>query len=128
MHVRVRVRIHKKAQAGGRPWVCVRDEQVWMPALQAATVPGSSPAGGLSNAAPSVPMEVVYRLQGLDGEATEPLVDTLLDTAAVEVDPEVESAMTALMSETSGLSTVLQVRSCCRGVCGCWFCCRYDYL
>jgi E3 ubiquitin-protein ligase UBR4 len=47
-------------------------------------------------------MEVVYRLQGLDGEATEPLVETLHDTAAVDVNPEEEAAMTALMSETNG--------------------------
>ena len=83
-------------------------EQIWRPALEdAAAAAGSASSAALAQGG-KVPMEVVYRLQGLDGEATEPLVDTLHDTAAVEVDPEVEAAMTALMSETKGLAIVLE--------------------
>jgi hypothetical protein len=72
-------------------------EQLWRPALF-----DYSPAS-----AANVPMEIVFRLQGLDGEATEALIDSLPDTTAAEGDPEVEAAMTALMSETKGLAVLL---------------------
>eukprot|EP00960_Hanusia_phi_P031785 749481-Hanusia_phi.AAC.19 len=68
-------------------------EQVWRPSLQ-----GNSES----------PMEVIYRLQGLDGEATEPIVEALHDSdASKQEDPEEEVAMTALMSETGGLQVLL---------------------
>ena len=47
-------------------------EQLWRPALFVY-----SPAS-----AANVPMEIVYGLQGLDGEATEALIDSLPDTSA----------------------------------------------
>jgi E3 ubiquitin-protein ligase UBR4 len=87
-------------------------EQVWRPAVQdaaaAAAAAGGSPYPQRGAVGGNMPMEVVYRLQGLDGEATEPIVDVLHDTAAVDVDPEEEAAMTGLMSETKGLAIVLQ--------------------
>ncbi len=45
-------------------------------------------AGGASGAPPAAAMAIVYRLQGLDGEATEPQVTALEDAAPAE-DPEV---------------------------------------
>ena len=73
-------------------------EQVWRPALQ------HYPPASASN----VPMEIVYRLQGLDGEATEALIESLTDTAAADADPEAEAAMTGLMSETKGLAILVR--------------------
>jgi len=75
-------------------------EQVWLPAA-GFDAAAAARAGGF------FPMEIVYRLQGLDGEATEALIDALDDTSHVEVDDEKDAAMTALMSETKGLALLL---------------------
>eukprot|EP00741_Cyanophora_paradoxa_P010498 tig00000158_g10151.t1 len=57
-------------------------------------------------------MVVTYRLQGLDGEATEPIVDALEDTAGPERDPEEEFAAAAVMAPSGGLDALLaQIRS-----------------
>jgi len=42
----------------------------------------------------------------LDGEATEPIIETLAPLAP-SADPETEFAMTALMARTDGLKTLL---------------------
>jgi len=76
-------------------------EQVWLPAA-GFDAAAAARAGGF------FPMEIVYRLQGLDGEATEALIDALDDTSHVEVDDEKDAAMTVLMSETKGLALLLQ--------------------
>eukprot|EP00741_Cyanophora_paradoxa_P010492 tig00000158_g10145.t1 len=75
-------------------------EQVWRRSL------GGDQAGD------GPPMVVTYRLQGLDGEATEPIVDALEDTAGPERDPEEEFAAAAVMAPSGGLDALLaQIRS-----------------
>ncbi len=56
-------------------------------------------------------MVVVYRLQGLDGEATEPFVDTLADTQVGALDPEEEYRLTVVMASSGGLESLLQTLS-----------------
>jgi hypothetical protein len=65
-----------------------------------------------SRSAPSCsPMVVVYRLSGLDGEATEPIIDRLPDSSASSMDPEVEFRATKTLGEVSGLSVLLRLLS-----------------
>ncbi|KAL6043444.1 protein purity of essence [Balamuthia mandrillaris] len=52
-------------------------------------------------------MEVVYRLQGLDGEATEEIVEQLQSANEEEVDPEEEFKITAVMHKCGGLEAML---------------------
>ncbi|KAK9812313.1 hypothetical protein WJX73_001476 [Symbiochloris irregularis] len=44
------------------------------------------------------PMRVIFRLQGLDGEATEPMVSSLPDPQAMETDPEEEYQVAAVLA------------------------------
>jgi hypothetical protein len=53
-------------------------------------------------------MVVIYRLQGLDGEATEEIVESLPDDAGQEKDPEEEFKLTAVMSECGGLQALIR--------------------
>ncbi|KAL3677862.1 hypothetical protein R1sor_020818 [Riccia sorocarpa] len=88
-------------------------EQVWRKShSQAATagVPSSilSAAGaGASKECP--PMTVTYRLQGLDGEATEPMIKELEEDREESQDPEVEFAIAGVMRECGGLEIVLNM-------------------
>ena len=69
-------------------------EQIWSEnGLEAG---GGGAQSNMGRGEGNGPMEIVFRLQGLDGEATEPLVDTLHEPVVV-VDPEKEAAITALM-------------------------------
>ena len=52
-------------------------------------------------AAPTPPMTVTFRLTGLDGEATEPLVDALPDDETERADPEVEYKECEVMREAA---------------------------
>jgi hypothetical protein len=54
-----------------------------------------------------VPMVVTYRLTGLDGEATEELVESLSSEEQAQ-DPEVEYALASAMGECAGLSVLLR--------------------
>jgi len=74
-------------------------EQVWVrsTAAQAYTDPASSP------------MVIVYRLQGLDGEATEPIVETLEEDAGEEQDPEAEYGIADVVGETGGLEVMMSI-------------------
>jgi E3 ubiquitin-protein ligase UBR4 len=56
-------------------------------------------------------MIVVYRLQGLDGEATEPFIDTLADTKVGATDSETEYKLTGVMASSGGLASLLQILS-----------------
>ena len=73
------------------------------PPMQLPTVP--------SVAAPTPPMTVTFRLTGLDGEATEPLVDSLPDDQAERVDAEEEYQACDVMRESaaSGVSGLGQL-------------------
>ena len=54
-------------------------------------------------------MVVVYRLQGLDGEATEPIVDTLEEEGGEEQDPESEFAIADVVGEAGGLEVMMGI-------------------
>ena len=67
-------------------------EQVWAKAQEAGS-----------------PMVVVYRLQGLDGEATEPIVETVSEDSGEELDPEAEYAISEVVGETDGLTVMMDI-------------------
>lgn len=53
------------------------------------------------------PMTVTYRLQGLDGEATEPMIKELDEDREESQDPEVEFAIAGAVRECGGLEIIL---------------------
>ncbi|CAL0317336.1 unnamed protein product [Lupinus luteus] len=53
------------------------------------------------------PMTVTYRLQGLDGEATEPMIKELEEDREESQDPEVEFAIAGAVRECGGLEILL---------------------
>ncbi|KYQ89094.1 hypothetical protein DLAC_10325 [Tieghemostelium lacteum] len=55
----------------------------------------------------NMPMSVIYRLQGLDGEATEEIIENLPDSQSEEKDPEEEFEITSVMAECGGLNAML---------------------
>ncbi|XP_015696271.2 auxin transport protein BIG [Oryza brachyantha] len=55
------------------------------------------------------PMTVTYRLQGLDGEATEPMIKELEDEREETQDPEVEFAIAGAVRECGGLEIILSM-------------------
>lgn len=55
------------------------------------------------------PMTVTYRLQGLDGEATEPMIKELEDDREEDQDPELEFAIAGVMQECGGLEIVVNM-------------------
>ncbi|EGG15028.1 hypothetical protein DFA_09851 [Cavenderia fasciculata] len=57
----------------------------------------------------NTPMTVVYRLQGLDGEATEENIENLNDDNGEEKDPEVEFEITSIFSQCGGLEAMLTI-------------------
>jgi hypothetical protein len=65
--------------------------------------------GGGGGGGDSPPMVVTYRLQGLDGEATEEMVDSIDAGGGDEADPEEEFAITALIREGDGLAALLSL-------------------
>jgi E3 ubiquitin-protein ligase UBR4 len=75
-------------------------EQVWNRSLQSQGISDSH-----------VPMVVVYRLQGLDGEATEEMVDSLQDDSEEQRDPEEVYKISEAMSDCGGLVSVMRLIS-----------------
>ncbi|KAF2077723.1 hypothetical protein CYY_000970 [Polysphondylium violaceum] len=73
-------------------------EQVWKRSPQAQRSPDTN-----------VPMTVIYRLQGLDGEATEEIIETLNDNTSEEKDPEEEFEITSVMAQCGGLDAMISV-------------------
>ncbi|KAF8389895.1 hypothetical protein HHK36_024413 [Tetracentron sinense] len=55
------------------------------------------------------PMTVTYRLQGLDGEATEPMIKELEENKEESQDPEVEFAIAGAVREYGGLEIILSM-------------------
>ncbi|KAL5723323.1 RING-type E3 ubiquitin transferase [Ranunculus cassubicifolius] len=55
------------------------------------------------------PMIVTYRLQGLDGEATEPMIKELEEDREESQDPEVEFAIAGAVREYGGLEIILNM-------------------
>ena len=66
-------------------------------------VPGGVGIGGANDS----PMTVTYRLQGLDGEATEEMISSVEKAEVDEADPEETYADTALLRRRDGLSALL---------------------
>ncbi|XP_059670492.1 auxin transport protein BIG [Cornus florida] len=60
------------------------------------------------------PMIVTYRLQGLDGEATEPMIKELEEDREESQDPEVEFAIAGAVRECGGLEIILGMIQCLR--------------
>ncbi|ONK55020.1 uncharacterized protein A4U43_UnF8510 [Asparagus officinalis] len=58
------------------------------------------------------PMTVTYRLQGLDGEATEPMIKELEEEREEIQDPEVEFAIAGAVRECGGLEIILSMIQC----------------
>jgi len=55
------------------------------------------------------PMTVTYRLQGLDGEATEPMIKELDEEREESQDPEIEFAIAGAVRECGGLEIILSM-------------------
>lgn len=51
----------------------------------------------------------MYCVQGLDGEATEPMIKELEDDREESQDPEVEFAIAGVMRECGGLDVILSM-------------------
>ncbi|KAL2641590.1 hypothetical protein R1flu_009177 [Riccia fluitans] len=88
-------------------------EQVWRKShsqAAASAVPASIlAAAGAAASKECPPMTVTYRLQGLDGEATEPMIKELEEDREESQDPEVEFAIAGVMRECGGLEIVLNM-------------------
>jgi E3 ubiquitin-protein ligase UBR4 len=75
-------------------------EKVWLRTQQAV---------GVQSLSDCPPMTVTYRLQGLDGEATEPMISEVDDDRGEQQDPEVEFALTGEMESCGGLQLLLKI-------------------
>eukprot|EP01064_Diplonema_japonicum_P003037 TRINITY_DN1199_c0_g4_i1.p1 TRINITY_DN1199_c0_g4~~TRINITY_DN1199_c0_g4_i1.p1 ORF type:complete len:4801 (+),score=867.84 TRINITY_DN1199_c0_g4_i1:172-14574(+) len=72
----------------------------------------SSSSSSKMNAGGTLPMLVVYRLQGLDGEATEERVDRLEEPELLQDEPSVKYAITECLSQNDALKTLVCYVSC----------------
>ncbi|XP_058115199.1 auxin transport protein BIG [Magnolia sinica] len=88
-------------------------EQVWKKShSQSPNTVASSPllpSGGFTPVRDFPPMTVTYRLQGLDGEATEPMIKELEEEREESQDPEVEFAIAGAVQECGGLEIILSM-------------------
>ncbi|KZV25002.1 auxin transport protein BIG [Dorcoceras hygrometricum] len=88
-------------------------EQVWKKSNSQSSNTASGTVFLSANAAASTkdcpPMTVTYRLQGLDGEATEPMIKELDEDREESQDPEVEFAITGAVRECRGLEILLSM-------------------
>ncbi|PIA63273.1 hypothetical protein AQUCO_00200948v1 [Aquilegia coerulea] len=66
-------------------------------------------SGSFASARDSPPMTVTYRLQGLDGEATEPMIKELEEDREETQDPEIEFAIAGAVREYGGLEIILSM-------------------
>ncbi|XP_017240355.1 auxin transport protein BIG isoform X1 [Daucus carota subsp. sativus] len=83
-------------------------EQVWKKSTSQSlnAVSGTLSSNGTSTK-DCPPMTVTYRLQGLDGEATEPMIKELDEDREESQDPEVEFAIAGAVRECGGLEILL---------------------
>ncbi|KAJ4973760.1 hypothetical protein NE237_006934 [Protea cynaroides] len=88
-------------------------EQVWKKSHSQSSSAVSNAALLSSTAFTSArdfpPMAVTYRLQGLDGEATEPMIKELEEDREESQDPEVEFAIAGAVREYGGLKIILSM-------------------
>ncbi|XP_071733833.1 auxin transport protein BIG [Rutidosis leptorrhynchoides] len=80
-------------------------EQVWKKSSSHST----NAVASATSARDFPPMTVTYRLQGLDGEATEPMIKELDEDREESQDPEVEFAIAGAVRECGGLEILLQI-------------------
>ncbi|XWS75634.1 hypothetical protein CRYUN_Cryun01aG0107800 [Craigia yunnanensis] len=88
-------------------------EQVWKKSnsQSSSAIANSSllSSGAVTSTRDCPPMIVTYRLQGLDGEATEPMIKELEEDREELQDPEVEFAIAGAVREYDGLEILLRM-------------------
>ncbi|KAM1666136.1 hypothetical protein ACFX1X_045806 [Malus domestica] len=87
-------------------------EQVWKKSSQSSNAMANTTLlspNAVPSARDSPPMTVTYRLQGLDGEATEPMIKELEEDREESQDPEVEFAIAGAVREYGGLEIILSM-------------------
>ncbi|KAI4346740.1 hypothetical protein L6164_007612 [Bauhinia variegata] len=87
-------------------------EQVWKKSNQSSNNVTNSnllSSSAVSSSRDCPPMNVTYRLQGLDGEATEPMIKELEEDREESQDPEVEFAIAGAVCEYGGLEILLSM-------------------
>ncbi|KAK6913403.1 LOW QUALITY PROTEIN: E3 ubiquitin ligase UBR4, C-terminal [Dillenia turbinata] len=87
-------------------------EQVWKKSSsQSSNVTGTTllSSNAVTSSRDCPPMTVTYRLQGLDGEATEPMIKELEEDREESQDPEVEFAIAGAVREHGGLEIILDM-------------------
>ncbi|KAK7295546.1 hypothetical protein RJT34_18456 [Clitoria ternatea] len=86
-------------------------EQVWKKSNQSSNVTNSNllSPNTVNSSRDCPPMTVTYRLQGLDGEATEPMIKELEEDREESQDPEVEFAIAGAVRECGGLEILLSM-------------------
>ncbi|WCJ25516.1 auxin transport protein (BIG) [Euphorbia peplus] len=86
-------------------------EQVWKKSTSQSSGAMSNSSlissSGMTQGRDSPPMTVTYRLQGLDGEATEPMIKELEEDREESQDPEIEFAIAGAVREYDGLEILL---------------------
>ncbi|XP_022939199.1 auxin transport protein BIG-like isoform X1 [Cucurbita moschata] len=82
-------------------------EQVWKKSNQSSSAISNTALISATAARDSSPMTVTYRLQGLDGEATEPMIKELEEDREESQDPELEFAIAGAVREYGGLEILL---------------------
>ncbi|KAI9082875.1 hypothetical protein K1719_035205 [Acacia pycnantha] len=85
-------------------------EQVWKKSNQSSNSVANSTllsTNAVTTSRDCPPMNVTYRLQGLDGEATEPMIKELEEDREESQDPEVEFAIAGAVRECGGLEILL---------------------
>ncbi|XP_057491487.1 auxin transport protein BIG-like isoform X2 [Actinidia eriantha] len=85
-------------------------EQVWRKSNSQSSNTTSTTllsSNAVTSARDCPPMTVTYRLQGLDGEATEPMIKELEEDREESQDPEVEFAIAGAVRESGGLEIIL---------------------
>ncbi|QCE12751.1 E3 ubiquitin-protein ligase UBR4 [Vigna unguiculata] len=86
-------------------------EQVWKKSNQSSNLTNSNllSPNAVNSSRDCPPMTVTYRLQGLDGEATEPMIKELEEDREESQDPEVEFAIAGAVRECGGLEILLSM-------------------
>ncbi|GMH20638.1 hypothetical protein Nepgr_022479 [Nepenthes gracilis] len=88
-------------------------EQVWKKSnTQSSNIAANATmlsSGAAASSRDCPPMIVTYRLQGLDGEATEPMIKELEEDREESQDPEVEFAIAGAIRECGGLEIILDM-------------------
>ncbi|KAG5096055.1 hypothetical protein JHK84_051643 [Glycine max] len=86
-------------------------EQVWKKSNHSSNVTNSNllSPNAVNSSRDCPPMTVTYRLQGLDGEATEPMIKELEEDREESQDPEVEFSIAGAVRECGGLEILLRM-------------------